>query len=251
MKISASCYMLAGFGFTPPWSVNAGFIVGGHTTLLVDTGPSAMAARTILGYARAARPVNLLRAINTEQHLDHMLGNCVFADEHIDITGHAAIQRVAADLHSAVAELNAAIPELVRRQAGEAQIFFADTRVVNPTIRIDSETGLDLGELAVRIIPAPGHTPSNLLVWAEAEGVLFTGDTLVSGYIPNLDSGTPADWRRWQEALARIQSLQPAILVPGHGPCLTGAAISETVDRINGILESAIHIGNSPTAQRR
>jgi glyoxylase-like metal-dependent hydrolase (beta-lactamase superfamily II) len=240
MKISPSCYALTGFGFTPPWSVNAGFIVGEKTTLVVDTGPSAFAARTILGYARAVRPANLLRAINTEPHMDHILGNGVFADEGIEILGHSAIHRAEADFAAALAEYQATIPDPVRRAAGEEQCFFAGTRLVNPTARVEGEINIELGGLAARIIPAPGHTPSNMLVWAEAEGVLFCGDTIVAGYRPNLESGRPADWLLWQDALRSIEALHPKIIVPGHGPVLDQNAIPQAIRRMREFLEQTL-----------
>jgi glyoxylase-like metal-dependent hydrolase (beta-lactamase superfamily II) len=248
MRLSPSCYMLAGFGFTPPWSVNAGFIAGAQSTLVVDTGPSAMAAQTILGYARATRLKNNIRAVNTEQHMDHILGNCVFFDEGIEIIGHASMVRTEADFQATVAEYNAAILDEPRRRASEGIIFFGGTRVQPPTVTFHEETRLDLGGLVASLLPAPGHTPSNLLVWVEAEGVLFTGDTVVTGYIPNLDGGGREDWRRWQESLAVIQSLHPAIIVPGHGAHLTGTAMQPAIAQILSVLETAIQSGKSPTA---
>lgn len=240
MKISASCYVASGFGFEPPWAVNAGFATGSAETLIVDAGPSAFAARTILGYARAVRPANRLRAVNTEQHLDHILGNGILADEGIPILGHESIQRDPADLESAIEALSAAASDPRRRAAREGRFFFAGTRLQNPTVKLSSETACDLGGLTARILPAPGHTPSNLLVWVEAERVLFAGDTVVSGYLPNLESGDAELWRTWLAALDRIEALQPETLVPGHGEVLCGARILAELDRIRAVLRQAV-----------
>jgi len=54
MKISEHCFAITGLGFTPPWEVNAGFICGSRRTLVVDTGPSYLAGRTVYGYASLA-----------------------------------------------------------------------------------------------------------------------------------------------------------------------------------------------------
>ena len=80
------------------WSVNAGFVCGERRTLIVDTGPTAYAAATILGYAQAARPGNTVMAVNTELHLDHLAGNSLLRECGIDVYGHPSIVRTDADL---------------------------------------------------------------------------------------------------------------------------------------------------------
>jgi glyoxylase-like metal-dependent hydrolase (beta-lactamase superfamily II) len=248
MKVSPSCYAICGFGFTPPWSVNAGFIAGQSISLIVDAGPSAMAAQSILGYARAVRPGNQILLVNTEGHLDHILGNCVFAEEGIEILGHGSIHRTASDFKECLHEFNAAILDPVRQRAAEQETFFSGTRVVNPHVAIHVETTLELGSIRAEILLAPGHTKSNLLIWIPAEGVLFAGDTVVSGYIPNLASGATDQWILWKNALNRILNLRPTILVPGHGPVQKGLAIQETISRILAFLETAIQTGSAPTS---
>lgn len=83
MNISQHCFAITGLYFLPPWSVNAGFVVGSHTTLIIDTGSNRLSAQTIHGYAGALRPEKTLTVINTEKHLDHIGGNCFFHDRHI------------------------------------------------------------------------------------------------------------------------------------------------------------------------
>ena len=56
MRITDRCFAVTGLGYVPPWSVNGGFVVGDESTLIVDTGANALAAKTIHGYAQAVRP---------------------------------------------------------------------------------------------------------------------------------------------------------------------------------------------------
>jgi hypothetical protein len=75
MKISEHCFAITGLGFTPPWEVNAGFVCGDNRTLVVDTGPSYLAGRTVYGYASNVRPGNeLLAARISLQVLDRASG---------------------------------------------------------------------------------------------------------------------------------------------------------------------------------
>ena len=97
MRLSNRCYAVTGLAYQLPWVVNAGFIVGDEETLIVDTGANALAAATIHGYAEAARPLNRLRVVNTEQHFDHIGGNGFFRELDIPIHGHAGIARTPAE----------------------------------------------------------------------------------------------------------------------------------------------------------
>jgi glyoxylase-like metal-dependent hydrolase (beta-lactamase superfamily II) len=227
--------------------VNAGFVAGDHLTLVVDTGGNTLAAQTIYGYASAVRPGNQLRVINTEKHFDHIGGNSFFLERGIDVWGHAGIARTAGEFEREIAEYNAAIPNAARRERGEAAAFFYETRLANPNRQIDEDTRFDLGGCKVEILLTPGHTPANLSVWVPDDGVLFTGDCLIREYLPNLDAGTPADWRVWLESLARIEALRPAIVVAGHGPVALGDEVPRVLETVRRVLTESIERGHSPT----
>jgi glyoxylase-like metal-dependent hydrolase (beta-lactamase superfamily II) len=231
MRISPHAHAVTGLGFIPPWSVNAGFIVGAERTLVVDTGPSAHASRTLLGYARAVRPSNTILAVNTERHTDHMLGNGFFRGNGIDVYGHSSIHRTAADLVAEIEELNRCIPQPFRRERGEAALFFKGTTVENPNRPVEAEMVLDLGACEARLILTPGHTASNLSVFCPEDGVLFTGDCVTVGYAPNLDD-PGMNREAWLESLNRLSALSPSALVPGHGEILTGDAVRGAVERM-------------------
>ena len=240
MRISEHCFAVTGLGFIPPWEVNAGFVVGDRRTLVVDTGPSYLAGLTIHGYASNVRPGNDLLAVNTELHVDHLLGNAVFRDKSVAIWGHERCERSPDALALNAAELNATIPDPERRGRNEAAVFFAGSRVVNPENRISSRTTFDLGRVTAAVIPAPGHTPANVLVHVPDDAVLYSGDTVVAGYLPNLGPGGPAEWREWLSALALVRQLAPRILVPGHGRVLEGSDIEAEVGRIEDVLRQAV-----------
>ncbi|MDM7924665.1 MAG: MBL fold metallo-hydrolase [bacterium] len=240
MRVSPHAHAVTGLGFIPPWSVNAGFIVGAERTLVVDTGPSSHAARTILGYARAVRPSNTLLAVNTERHTDHMLGNGVFRANGMDIYGHSSIRRTAADLAAEIEELNRCISQPFRRERGEAAVFFRGTTVENPNRPVETETVMDLGGCEARLIPTPGHTASNLSVFCAVDAVLFSGDCVVTGYAPNLDDPT-LDRQAWLESLDLLSSLHAAVLVPGHGEVLTGDAVREGIERMKKEIDGRLN----------
>jgi glyoxylase-like metal-dependent hydrolase (beta-lactamase superfamily II) len=209
---------------------------------VVDTGPSFFAAQTILGYAQSVRPKNAILAINTERHTDHLLGNGAFRDRGFDVIGHASIARKSEDLAAEIEEMNRCIPQPFRRKLGEGAAFFKGTRAENPNVRIAEDTVLNLGRLEVHILLTPGHTSSNLSVYVPKDGVLFSGDCIVTDYAPNMDDPT-VDLNAWLASLDRIESIRPDVVIPGHGDVLRGETVRNEIERIRRILKQSLETG--------
>ena len=250
MRISCHCYALTGLGYSTPWSVNAGFITGKEATLIVDTGACALSAATIHGYAIAVSPENRVAVINTERHFDHIGGNSFFRDRGVDVHAHERLLRTEKEFEAELNDFNGAIANQIRRANCEANAFYTGTRLANPNRPIAEETAMDLGDCNVEVIFTPGHTPTNISVWVPSDAVLFCGDCLISGYLPNLDAGSVADWQNWLRSLDRIEGLRPAIVLPGHGPVATGEDVGKMIASVRSVLERAIINGFSPTSER-
>ncbi len=240
MRLTERCFAVTGLGYLPPWTVNAGFITGDETTLIVDTGANRAAAHTIHGYAMAARGSNRFMVLDTERHFDHIGGNAYFRELGVDVWGHASIRRTEEEFAAEQAEFNAEIGNAARRERREADLFYHATRLENPNRTISEDTRFDLGGCEVEILLTPGHTPSNISVYVPSDGVLYSGDCLVNGYLPNLDAGTREDWRIWTHSLERIHALQPRFIVPGHGPVAGGADVETLIASVGEVLGRAV-----------
>ncbi len=248
MKLTDNCYAVTGLYYIPPWSVNAGFIAGKKKTLIVDTGGSSISAQTINGYASSVKPDNEIIVINTEKHLDHIGGNGFFADKGNLIFGHESIDRSQNELISSISEFNCLIPNAVRRNANEAAIAFKNTKIVNPDHKFDQAFDMDLGGIQVHIIMTPGHTKSNISVYAQK--VLYCGDCVIPELLPNLEEGKVAEWQKWINSLETIELLNFEYLVPGHGFVVSGKSdIHSTISRMKNILGDAIRSGKAPTTE--
>jgi glyoxylase-like metal-dependent hydrolase (beta-lactamase superfamily II) len=245
MQVGPHCFAVTGLGYVPPWCVNAGFVVGSHTTLVVDTGANALAAATIHGYASVARPENRVIVIDTEKHFDHIGGNSYFRERGIDVYGHAGIERTDQEFCCEIAGFNSQISDPARRARGEEKAFYTATSLTNPNRPILEDMTLDLGDCAVQVLLTPGHTPTNLSVYVPHDGVLFCGDCLINEYMPNLDCGTEPDWRQWLVSLDRIVQLAPNAVVPGHGPVAIGSDVGRIIETVRNELERSIASGLS------
>jgi glyoxylase-like metal-dependent hydrolase (beta-lactamase superfamily II) len=60
----------------------------------------------------------------------------------------------------------------------------------------------------------PGNTRSDTIVWLPADRILASGDLLVST-VPFMSVSFP---RGWLNRLREIDAMDPAVIVPGHGP---------------------------------
>jgi glyoxylase-like metal-dependent hydrolase (beta-lactamase superfamily II) len=248
MRLSNRCFAVTGLCYVPPWSVNAGFVTGDETTLIIDTGANAAAAATIHGYATTARPSNPLLVLDTERHFDHIGGNGYFRARGIDIYGHASIQRTEDEFRLEMAEFNREVSSPARRLNQDSQVFYHGTRLANPNHPIAGDCAMDLGGCKIEVLLTPGHTPSNISVYVPSDGALYCGDCLVNGYLPNLDGGSIDDWRAWLDSLERVAALAPHIVVAGHGPVATGEEVPSMIEKLREILRQSIETGRSPTS---
>ena len=247
MRLSTRCFAVTGLGYLPPWTVNAGFVTGDETTLIIDTGANAAAASTIHGYASIARPSNRLEVLDTERHFDHVGGNGYFRERGIDVHGHASIERTEGEFRAEVAEFNGEISNPARRSRREAEVFYHETRLANPNRPIAGDSRMNLGSCEIEILLTPGHTPSNISVFVPSDGVLYSGDCLVNGYLPNLDAGSVDDWQIWLRSLDRVAGLAPKFIVPGHGPVAAGDGVGRLIESVREVLRESIAAGRSPT----
>jgi cyclase len=85
-------------------------------------------------------------------------------------------------------------------------------------------------------------------VYVPSDGVLFCGDCLVNGYLPNLDAGSVGDWRIWLESLDRVAALGAAVIVPGHGPVAKGDEVPRLIASVREVLRQSVEVGRSPTS---
>jgi len=95
------------------------------------------------------------------------------------------------------------------------------TELVVPDQLLDGASELVVGGVRFQLKPVgPAHTPEDQVVWLPSERVLFAGDIVFRGRIPYVGQ---ADSRHWIAALGDLLNMDPAVVVPGHGPASTTA----------------------------
>jgi len=209
------------------WS-NAGLVTGDGEALLVDTLFDWKLTREMLAAMRAATPAaaRIATVVNTHSNGDHCYGNALVEGAEIVAT-RAAAEEMARESPAVIAEFVRRAPELgalgeyVRHCFGAFD--FAEVVPRLPTRTFEGALSLRVGARRVELVQlGPAHTAGDLIVHLPDERLVFTGDLLFV-------DGTPIVWAgpisRWIDACERLLALEPATVVPGHGPLADRRAI--------------------------
>lgn len=167
--------------------------------LIID--PSA-AASAILRRLRedGCTPVGILL---THGHFDHIMS--------ID-TLRESEPGLEVCIHSADA------PMLTEADKNGFSFFFRQDRVWKaPDVTLLAGDGIRVGNAVFTVVHTPGHSPGSVCYLCEAEGVMFTGDTLFADNIGRCDlwGGSYAAIRA---SLKSLRSYDGKLTIyPGHG----------------------------------
>jgi glyoxylase-like metal-dependent hydrolase (beta-lactamase superfamily II) len=190
-------------------SANGILFDDGTRTALVDTGYVKHQDLTLAVVRRALgeRPLDLL--VNTHLHSDHCGGNAI-------LQAHYGVRTL----------VPAASVDAVRAWDEDALTFAATgqrcARFVCDGALDDGQT-IELGGLSWQAIAAPGHDPQALILHCAAERVLISADALWgNGFgviFPELEG--ESGFAEQRAILERIEGLDVAVVIPGHGPMFT------------------------------
>lgn len=87
-----------------------------------------------------------------------------------------------------------------------------------PANLVDDGTILTLGNLNIRCIHTPGHTPGHMVLYLPGEQLLFTGDHILFDITPNIAvwSGVPHSLEDYLNSLEKIRALPVKAAFPAH-----------------------------------
>ena len=109
-------------------------------------------------------------------------------------------------------------------------------RIPGIDTRIDEDTGLSLGDLAVKVLNVPGHTLGHIAY--VIDDALFCGDTLFGGGCGRLFEGSPA--QMW-DSLQKLAALPPDTRVYcAHEYTLSNLRFARSIDAGNAALDARI-----------
>lgn len=179
------------------------FIVGCPTSrqaAVID--PGAEADRILTALAREKLTVTHL--INTHGHFDH-----VGANRRMKEITHAELS---------IHRLDAPMLDHLARQAAAFGMATDDSPA--PDRLLEEGDTLAVGEISLRVIHTPGHTPGGICLLTD--GAIFVGDTLFAGSVGRTDF-PGGNFEALQHSIQeKLFPLGDALKVyTGHGPATT------------------------------
>ena len=184
--------------------------------LVVDTltGPADMApVLTLLRQRAGSRRVVV---VNTHHHWDHVYGNAAFPEA--EIVGHRLCREL-----------------LLARPAEEEPPPPAEG-VRLPTLTFDGHLTWHQDDEVIELVHAPGHSPDSIAVFLRRRRMLLAGDAL-KWPLPSYAAGTHV--ATWLATIGRLRRLDPAVIVPGHGPVMD-AGLLDANERYLRALSAAV-----------
>ena len=220
-EVGARCYAWiqpdGGWG----WS-NAGLVVDGDESLLVDTLFDLNLTRAMLAGMRRAEPVAARRfdkLVNTHANPDHCNGNELVAEAEIIASGAAAAE-MAAESPDRLVSLMRQAPRMSETGQFLLEAFgafdFEGITQTLPTTTFEGDYETRVGDKRIVLKQVgPCHTMGDILVYVPDDKLIFTGDILFIQGHPILWAGPAANWIA---ACDYMLELPVEVIVPGHGP---------------------------------
>jgi len=189
----------------------SGVIIGRDRVLAIDANACPEETEAALAWLRRRGMRMPASVAYTHCHGDHILGSTPLRE--LD-TAPVAISH-----DEGPNTLQRELTRLSERARTPAALLARELLV--PSLTFSHTASLHLGDKKVQLIHAPGHSPDGVCAYCVEDGVLFGGDTVVTGIIPAIGDG---DSRDLEDSLRRLAALSVEVLVPGHGPVVTGRA---------------------------
>lgn len=187
---------------------NPAFIVTDSGVVVIDPGSSVHTGNMLLREIRKITDKPVIAVFDTHIHGDHWLGN-------------DAIQRAYPD-----ADIYAHQKTITMIDGGEGKNWLDlmhnmtkgatdGTRIVNASDALKGGEDLTIGGHQFRIIhQGQAHTKTDIMIHYKQDNVLFTGDNVTNKRMIRMDD---ASFTGSITAIETAKTLEPAIIVPGHG----------------------------------
>jgi cyclase len=192
--------------------VTMGVILTEEGAIVIDTFPFPQETHEVLDFIQHLASQGVRYVINTHHHADHTYGNHVFGDA--EIIAHRLCRETLARLGSeSLAQAKEQTPEL------------AEVELRLPDITFETELYIHLGQRTLHLMHTPGHTADSIVVMAEGDKILFTGDIVMP--VPYIVGG---DREEFVKSLQLVQELKPENIVQGHGDILLRGELRQDIE---------------------
>ncbi|MES2149377.1 MAG: MBL fold metallo-hydrolase [Pseudomonadota bacterium] len=188
---------------------NAGFVVTSDGVVVFDALGTPALGKALIERIRTVTRAPIRKVIVSHYHADHFYGLAAFK-------ASGPVEVIAGQPARAYLASGAPEARLAERRQSLAPWIDAQMAAIAPDTYLgQAETSFRMGGITFRLVAAgPAHTPEDLMMLVEEDGVLFAGDVIFGGRIPFVGD---ADITPWLGAIDRLAAYRPQVLVAGHG----------------------------------
>lgn len=190
---------------------NSAFVVTPEGVLVFDALGTPALAQELKRAIAAITTQPIRRVIVSHFHADHFYGLQSLKADGVEVWAHGAgrgtfgSEFTASRLEQRRRDLAPYVDEHTRLLAADRWLEFKGGEPIAFTF----------GGVKMRLIDVSGaHSPEDIMLFVEDDGVLLAGDLYFSGRLPFVGQ---ADSKAWLAALDRIEPLAPKMVIPGHG----------------------------------
>jgi cyclase len=230
---------------------NSVFIIRDDGVVVVDAQSNTATTQLVLAALRKLTDKPVKYVINTHWHDDHIIGNQVYRDAfpNVEFIGHANSRAYLPTtgmtnrkkFHEGIPGVVKQFSEALKnnknlrgeplteeeRASLESDLSLAQGYMtvpdgfqpILPTITVEDKLVLYGGGRTIEILYlGRAHTSGDLVINLPTEHVVIAGDTIVWP-VPfvGADQSHVGDW---SATLEKLRALQPAVIIPGHGPLM-------------------------------
>lgn len=205
---------------TGPIDTNSYLLIcpSSKSSVVIDVGHDS--ARELSSYAEKHQLI-LEKILLTHSHWDH-IADVAYLKNHLNIPVYIHKN----DETNVINPGSDGLPLFIPIQGAKVDHHLKDGEMI------------DVGELRIKVIYTPGHTPGGVCFYLEKQKILFSGDTLFQGAIGRMDLPTACSPLTMIESLRKLEALpQETIVYPGHGDKTT---IKQELSNIHA-MEKLLH----------
>jgi cyclase len=206
---------------------NSGIVLTTEGVVIIDTGQNPTDSQEVREAIKKLTPLPVRLVINTEVHPDHTTGNFVFSPPALVVNhdGASDAMRKAYDPERA---------NTLSKQSPEMREAVQGYRLVTPHIEYRDRATLHVGERTFQLLYLKNaHSEADTAVWLPNERVLFAASVAIPNSINNIRPFVAIP--DMLAALKMLKSLNPEVVVPGHGSFGT-TKIFDDSERYYGLL---------------
>jgi glyoxylase-like metal-dependent hydrolase (beta-lactamase superfamily II) len=219
--------------YTGPQSPNVFFVRDGDEAALIDSGfgdEPSVKART--DYLKERMGVTVKYIVLTHHHFDHTSGaSQLRAATGASVALHPREEQFISDWQGDAPQ-DIEIPEEAKDLREKVARFREQAAEATPDIMMNDGDEFAVGSLTLRVVHTPGHTLGSVCIYIPQERALFTGDTALGLGTVAISPPPHGDMALYLQSLARLQDLDCAVMLPGHGQAVhdVPAKLQELID---------------------